>query len=199
MDPDGKNNRDVSLTCGTEPAWRPDGNAIAYSCAEGGTSDIYLVNADGTGAVNVTNTPGEFEEHPSWSPDGSKIVFEANNTGGGLFISNADGSNRTQLTTVSTDEYAAWSPVGATIAFARWNGSTRQILTNTADGNTVTEVTPAFGNIDQTPTWSPDGSQISFVRFLGTSYDLYQVAAAGGAPTRRTTGQIVVNPEWTRP
>lgn len=199
MDPDGKNSRDLSTTCGTEPAWRPDGQAVAYSCAEANASDIYIVKADGTGAVNITNTPGEFEEHPSWSPDGSQIVFEANNPGGGLFISNADGSNRRQLTTVSTDEYAEWSPLGAAIAFARWNGSQRQILTITADGNTVTEVTPAFGNLDQTPTWSPDGSQISFVRYLGSSYDLYQVSVPGGSPTRRTTGQIVVNPGWTRP
>ena len=42
-------------------------------------------------------------------------------------------------------------------------------------------------------TWSPDGSQISFVRYLGSSYELFQVSVAGPA-TRRTTGQIVVNP-----
>ena len=199
MDPDGKNSRDLSTTCGTEPAWRPDGQAVAYSCAEANASDIYIVNADGTGAHNITNSPGAHEEHPSWSPDGTKIVFEGNDAGGGLFIINADGSNRTQLTTVSTDEYAEWSPVGQTIAFARWNGGTRQILTITADGNTVTEVSPSFANIDQTPTWSQDGSQIAFVRYLGSSYDLYQVAAGGGTPTRRTNGLIVQNPGWKRP
>ena len=75
----------------------------------------------------------------------------------------------------------------------------RQIMTITADGSTVTEVTPSFPNIDQTPTWSQDGSQIAFVRYLGTSYDLYQVAAAGGTPTRRTNGLIVQNPGWKRP
>jgi WD40 repeat protein len=193
-DPDGKNVRDLTLTCGEEPAWRPDGNALAYSCA----TDLFVINADGTGAVNLTNTPGEYEEHPSWSPDGTQIVYEGNNPGGGLYIIDADGTNRRQLTTVSTDEGAEWSPNNGAIAFARWNGSTRQILTISIDGSVVTEITPPLANVDLTPTWSPDGSRIAFVRYLGSSWDLFDISSTGTDLTRRTFGITVLQPGWSR-
>ena len=60
----------------------PDGSMVAYAyrLEEEGTaattvSDIWAMNSDGTGAVQVTNTPDIYEASPRWSPDGKKIVF----------------------------------------------------------------------------------------------------------------------------
>jgi hypothetical protein len=196
-DPDGKNPHAITpfvLGCYAHPAWRPDGSAIAYSC----DGDLYVIGVDGTGTVNLTNTPDLVEEDPSWRPDGAQIVFEGNNPGGGLFIMDADGTNLRQLTTVSSDENAEWSPAGDAIVFARWNGSTRQILTTSLDGTTVTEVTPDLASVDLTPMWSPDASRIAFVRYLGQSYDLFSVTPTGTGLTRLTTGLIVSTPAWSR-
>jgi len=61
--------------------WSPDGKKIAYAYMTGKGeqletigSDIYIENPDGTGIIQVTNTPDEFEVNPVWSPDGTKIA-----------------------------------------------------------------------------------------------------------------------------
>ena len=48
---------------------------------EAETSDLYIINADGTGKTQITNTPSEAEHDPVWSPDGSKIAYHTDNTG----------------------------------------------------------------------------------------------------------------------
>jgi len=61
--------------------WSPDGKKIAYMYMTGKGeqietigSDIYIENLDGTGRIQVTDTPDEYEVYPVWSPDGTKIA-----------------------------------------------------------------------------------------------------------------------------
>lgn len=56
------------------PQWSPDGERIVFSAYQVDHSDIFLMNADGSGITNLTNGNGS-NSHPSWSPDGSEIVF----------------------------------------------------------------------------------------------------------------------------
>jgi TolB protein len=78
----------------TYPAWSPDGKHIAFRRMLGEmNSEVFVANADGTGAKNVTNHPA-FDGWPSWSPDGTRIAFASNrNSSYQIFIMNADGSN----------------------------------------------------------------------------------------------------------
>jgi Tol biopolymer transport system component len=93
------------------PAWSPDGTRLAFQTnREGwktlpdyvplgydqdrfGDYDIYLMNIDGSGQVNLTNNPREDETFPAWSRDGY-LVFSRY---GCLMIMNADGSAQTPL------------------------------------------------------------------------------------------------------
>jgi TolB protein len=94
------------LTNNTEeeraPSWSPDGKHIAYMSRKGGNDfEICVMNADGTGQVQLTdNNVGDFT--PSWSPDGKKIIFHRpDGTGTGrfqLWLINSDGTNEVQLT-----------------------------------------------------------------------------------------------------
>ena len=103
-----------------QPVWSPSGSKIAFwGSGAGDTSDIYVMNQDGTGLTNVTNTADRGELEPAWSPDGTKIAFTASTTGGvHIFVMNADGSGATQITTAAGfNAQPAWSPDGTKIAY----------------------------------------------------------------------------------
>ncbi len=113
------------------PAWSPDGARIAFSSDRAGVEgaessfDIYVINADGSNPVRLTNTGGNSE--PAWSPDGMNLAFThwgcSESCDYDLFAMNADGSGIVQVTSGYPWEFdAAWSR-GGWIAFATRNCS----------------------------------------------------------------------------
>jgi TolB protein len=111
LDPSGTNVRAVyELLHPSDPAWSPDGSRITFMCGPRERVDICVIDADGTGLRNLTNSR-RFDWSPSWSPDGTRIVWtpEARRTAyrfGNLWRMRADGSAKTRLTATGTiDEY----------------------------------------------------------------------------------------------
>ncbi|MGB9723151.1 MAG: TolB family protein, partial [Chloroflexia bacterium] len=72
---------------------------------------IYVMNADGSGVTRLTNHPAG-DKHPAWSPDGKKIAFQSERSGGtDIYVMNADGSGVTRLTNhPAYDGEPSWSP-----------------------------------------------------------------------------------------
>jgi Tol biopolymer transport system component len=100
----------------TSPSWSPDGSQIAFVRSDpSGGSDIYVMNADGTGSQPITTcdpTDCSDDGNPSWSPDGSLIVFDRSEGGSpGLYTVRPDGSDLTLLARNAFD--AAWQPVSS--------------------------------------------------------------------------------------
>lgn len=179
------------------------------------TSDLFLIQPDGTGLTYLTRGEGR-EFSPAWSPDGSQIAFQLfilGSSRSGLYVMDADGSNRVQLTDRANDQDPAWSPDGTRIAFARESredtgeGATvsMDLFAIDADGSDLTQLTRGPEN-DLAPDWSPDGSRIAFMR-LGREFgipisgapgaQIHVLDLADGAVTRLTDGTgNNLHPSW---
>ena len=57
------------------PSWSADGLRIAFNAGSPTDSDIYLIDADGSGLTKITDDAGG-NFYPTWSPDGSRLGFQ---------------------------------------------------------------------------------------------------------------------------
>jgi Tol biopolymer transport system component len=180
-----------------EPRISPDSSRIAFATNRDGNSEIYVMNADGSSQSRLTNNPGE-DNRPSWSPDGSRIVFERVSSVGGryvfhLLIMNSDGTGERIIATDGTNP--VWSPDGRRIAFLAFESfpgglTTTQIYSMNVDGSGRRRLTVSRST-DSNPDWSPDGSQIVFMR----DFDIWVMRADGSAQRRICPGR---HPAWSR-
>jgi len=69
------------LTDGRNPSWSRDASKIAFlKNVNQGYEDVYIINADGTNLINISNTLNEYEHDPYWSPAGSpKVMYTFSN------------------------------------------------------------------------------------------------------------------------
>ena len=142
------------------PSWQPGGGRIAFQTLRDGNLDIYAVNADGTGLHNLSNSPETHEWEPDWSPNGRQLAVVARPVDTGrpqptVWIMDADGGNRRQLTGGRQDMTPAWAPDGTKILYVRGcDEANCAILVISADGGdpTILDFNVAM---DRFPDWQP--------------------------------------------
>lgn len=92
-----------------DPAWSPTAEKIVFVSDDSGNDEIWVINRDSSGALQLTRNEWEWDKHPSWSPDGTRIVFWSNRTGiWQIWVMDADGGN---LYSLSRTGFNDWDPV----------------------------------------------------------------------------------------
>jgi Tol biopolymer transport system component len=207
--PDGTGLQCFSLGGEYDVAWSPNGTKLAL----GADPEIFTVNPDGSGAMQLTGFQGGSTFAPAWSPDQTKIIFtrqeepipgcEPGDPGcdptSDIWVMNADGSGLGVLFDSQFDDYAgvgSYSPDGKKIAFETSIGGQDFIYVMNADGTGATALNQKGGP----PNWSPDGSWLAFASSRDGSTDIYKMRPDGTGVTQLTNDDIsVVNlsPAWS--
>lgn len=149
------------------PAWSPDGKQLVFTSERAGRPELFVMQADGSNAVNLTHHPA-YDADAAWSPDGKKIAFTSNRTGAfRLYVMNRDGTDLVDL--LKQDliycVYPCWSPDGQQIAFGgRGGDGSIQLCVVNADGQGLQQLSQGE-QLNSYAAWSPDGQYIAYARF----------------------------------
>ena len=145
--------------------WAPDGSKIAVTTFDPTSSahQLQIFDAESGQASTVASGRGSIGP-PRWSPDGSRIVFDASDGQvNQIYVHTVGGGGASKLKERSDNAFAPdWSPDGKKLVFvAQGPGQIHQLYTMDPDGSnetqiTTTNVTKAF------PRWAPDDSLIAF-------------------------------------
>ena len=161
MRPDGHHLRQITHVNGDalKPDWSPDGRRIAFALNE---CSIAIMNADG-GDLSVlpSQTPGGCEADPSFTPDGSRLVFERYDPAtedDAVWSMNLDGTNRQRITSAGAPDPNV-SPDGRTVSFLAGPEDATALFTAGLDGSDLFQVTPFIG-VAFKSDWAPDGRHL---------------------------------------
>ncbi len=194
----------VKVGGGQSPMLSPDGKRLVVRRAMGSTesnpgtgSNLWVVDLEKGTGLRITST---FSQTPVWSPDGSRIVY---NAGNGIAVKAAIGSGDAETLLPRTAFTAAWSPDGRFILFMERGVKTRMDLWALPMFGERREYLLSNSPFDeQTPQLSPDGRWLAYTSDETGSHEIYvqSFSADGklGADKRRvsTTGGKL--PVWRR-
>ena len=142
-----------------------------------------------TARTLVTAVSGE-NAGQQLSPDGKKLVFQSDRTGGlDIWVSDRDGQNSIQLTAMGTAGAPRWSPDGKVIVFdvglgRDWRESRAIFLVNVDGGTPRPLVQDSYSN--PVPSWSHDGNWIYFASNRSGSWQVWKIQKSGGVPLQVT-------------
>jgi len=136
---DGSKRRTIVIG-GSMASWSPDDQWIVFADCRG--SDCGILKASSLGGDSGAMIVADMATNPAWSPDGKRIVYQADVDGvKQLFVINADGSGKKQLTSGTAPHVGAqWSPDGAVIFLRSPEGGSWGIWRIQADGSGKTKL-----------------------------------------------------------
>lgn len=149
-----------------QPAWSGQGDRIAFSCTrtvqEHQQSALFIFTVPTEQLNNVTGwSRTKIFRSPSWSPDGTRLVYEAStNRGAYLYVTDWQRHTTRQLVALSDTtlrRQISWSPSGKKILY---NDSADELYTIWPDSTHRSTI--ADGDSYE-GSWSPDGSRIAFI------------------------------------
>jgi Tol biopolymer transport system component len=183
----------VALNGLETPSWSPDGQQLVFTGFDGGLSDLFIINRDGTGLRRLTNDKYA-DLQPTWSPDGRTIAFATDRGGVTDFDELRFGNMRLALYHLDSgviellghmDEgkniNPVWSPDGRSLAFVSdRTGISNLFLYELRDG-TLYQLTDVFTGVSGiTPlspalSWARQADRLAFAYYEDGEYNVYSV------------------------
>src|SRR6059036_3255266 len=177
----------------TTPSWAPDGKQLVFTGYDGGLSDLFVVNADGSNLHRLTNDKYADLE-PSWSPDGKTIAFTTDRSPATDFETLKFGSLRIALLHLDNGSIdilrhmdqgkninPTWAPDGRSLAFVSdRNGISNIFLYDLSDGN-IYQLTDVFTGVSGITalspclSWAHEADRLAFAYYEDGEYNVYAV------------------------
>ena len=181
---------------------------IVHERFEEGNWELYLINADGSDARNLTSSAGIDEIYPKASPDGGMVAFEQYEETGcpeklrSVFVMNRDGSGRIKV--ADHGRQPCWSPDGATLAFmmgpdhpAGYSEDDGLMFYSAAEGTLRRHPNPELKNMINL-SYTADGKWIvaTVVAAMGYTQSIMAVEAAGDRVVNLIHQTTEVTPDY---
>lgn len=182
------------------PCWSPDGRRIAFVSDRGGTANLYVMNADGSGVERLIESDAVCYM-PSWqvTPSGERIVFGMHGEHPEMASIAADGSD---LQILGHGHDPTLSPDGQWICYTGHppeGGVTVYVMEH--DGNDKRRIVPTANQVGATfPNWSPNSREVIYSFPVGDALELF-IVGRDGSKLRQLThfgGTSVATPSaWS--
>jgi Tol biopolymer transport system component len=171
--PNGQDLRQITFVSdnAVTPDWSPDGQQIVFEIDRGDPSScgagIAIMNADGSNLVELTFDHTVCDFDPSFTPDGSRIVFDRFDPATGeetIWSMDRNGNDRQRIGNCCVDPNV--SPNGKKLSFLRSTDVEGQsaLFTSAIDGSNLFQVTPFSFNVAIKQDWAPDGRDLVFTK-----------------------------------
>ena len=195
---DVKRNREdrrikVDLNGLQTPSWSPDGKQLVFTGFDGGLSDLYVINRDGTGLRRLT-TDRYADLHPAWSPDGKTIAFVTDRGGETDFDQLRFGNLRIALFHLDAGTIEllghmeqgkninpVWAPDGQSLAFVSDRTGISDIYLYDLSDRNIYQITSLYTGVQGiTPlspvmSWARQADRLAFVYYEDGQYSVYSL------------------------
>jgi tol-pal system beta propeller repeat protein TolB len=182
------------------PEISPDGSSIVFKLSSGNSNQLWLMDRDGKNPHPIPNASGW---DPTWSPDGTLILFASDMQGLiQLYTIRLDGSELQKISDLPAIRGRSdWSSDGKFIVTYSGDAWGRDVYMMNPDGSNTHVLTPPNGNA-QGPSISPDAQWVAFTAYYDHPGDIHAceiyIVRVDGADLRRLTNNDYCDyqPRW---
>ena len=178
------------------PAWSPDGSKLAIVLTYGANSQVYTINADGSGLKQVTKSSA-IDTEPTWSSDAKWIYFSSDRGGRPqIYKVSSSGGDAQRVTFEGAYNVSPrFSPDGKSLAMIRNDGGKFRVALQDLSSGQVQLLSD--GSQDESPSFAPNGRVLLYATRAGGKGALAAVSADGSVKQRlNESGGDIREPAW---